>query len=330
MGIETNVGRARLCKGTNEKTEAEITSMGDRGGGCFGAALDYATLMRECETLSQKHASIRMEYLGNSLLSRRIPMLSFGKGEKSVLYVAGHHASEWLCGWVLLRFLYDIAECDTMGRCVFGQSVKTISENRRIYVVPILNVDGVELQIHGNDSRNPLIERLLRANGSPDFTHWKANARGVDLNHNYNAGFEEYKAMEIDNGILGASHAKYSGEYPESEPEVAALCNFLRYTAPSLILTLHSQGEEIFGGDIEGVKNGLSIGRRLAEMSSYKLSVPEGTAAYGGLSDWYTREMKLPSFTLECGIGENPLPLSDGEQIYRKLRRALFTAPLMV
>jgi len=300
------------------------------GGGCFGSPLDYTALLPECERIAQKHSTVRYSYLGNSLLSRKIPMLSFGCGGKSVLYVAGHHASEWLCGWVLLRFLYDIAECEAMGRCVGAYPVRSICENRRIDVIPILNVDGVELQIHGKDPRNPLTERLLRANGSSDFAHWQANARGVDLNHNYNAGFEEYKAIEAGAGILGASPTKYSGEYPESEPEVSALCNYLRYTAPSLILTLHSQGEEIYGGDMLGVKNGLSLGKRLAETCAYKLSSPDGTAAYGGLSDWYTREMKLPSFTLECGVGENPLPLSDGEGIYAKLRRALFDAPMMV
>lgn len=329
MGRGTNGGMGEYCERAHESAEGDMTSR-ERCGGCFRLPLDYATLLYECERLGGANDRVRLSYLGNSLLSRKIPMLSFGKGKKSVLYVAGHHASEWLCGWVLLRFLYDIVECESMGRYIAGQSVRTIAENRCIHVIPILNVDGTELQIHGNDSRNPLMQRLLRANGSSDFTHWQANARGVDLNHNYNAGFEEYKSIELGAGIFGASPTKYSGEYPESEPEVSALCNFLRYTGPSLILTLHSQGEEIFGGDTSGVKNALSIGRRLAEQSSYKLSSPEGSAAYGGLSDWYTREMKLPSFTLECGVGENPLPLSDGEEIYRKLRRTLFEAPMMV
>lgn len=65
-------------------------------------------------------------------------------------------------------------------------------------------------------------------------------------------------------------------------------------------------------------------------MTSYKLCEADGFAAYGGLSDWYTDEMRLPSFTLECGKGENPLPLSDGEGIYARLRRALFTLPATV
>ena len=31
---------------------------------------------------------------------------------------------------------------------------------------------------------------------SDDFSHWQANARGVDLNHNYDSGFYEYKKIE--------------------------------------------------------------------------------------------------------------------------------------
>lgn len=298
---------------------------------CFASPLDYETLLCHAEVLCDTYESVSLSYIGNSLLSRKIPMLCFGEGEgRSVFYIAGHHASEWLCGCVLLHFLYDIAECEKNFKTVYGINPYYIRKNRKIYVVPSLNVDGIEIQIHAVSDENPLKDRILRANGGEDFTHWQANARGVDLNHNYNAGFEQYKRLELEAGIVGSASTRYSGEYPESEPEVSAVCNFLRYTAPSLILTLHSQGEEIFGGNITKVKNGLRLGRRISDMTSYKLCEADGFAAYGGLSDWYTDEMRLPSFTLECGKGENPLPLSDGEGIYARLRRALFTLPATV
>ena len=63
-------------------------------------------------------------------------------------------------------------------------------------------------------------ERRRRAVPDGDFTHWQANARGVDLNHNYDAGFLEYKQIEAEQGILGGGPTRYSGECPESEPEV--------------------------------------------------------------------------------------------------------------
>jgi hypothetical protein len=33
---------------------------------------------------------------------------------------------------------------------------------------------------------------------------------------------------------------------------------------------------------------------------------------------------------LECGLGENPLPFSDFNKIYLKIKRALFTLPILI
>jgi g-D-glutamyl-meso-diaminopimelate peptidase len=77
----------------------------------------------------------------------------------------------------------------------------------------MLNPDGVDLQIKGIEAGGILSERLLKMNGREDFSHWQANARGVDLNHNYDAGFHEYKKLEKENDIC-AGATRYSGEYP--------------------------------------------------------------------------------------------------------------------
>ena len=297
--------------------------------GFFSAPLSYAALIEKCESISRTCPGIRLTYIGNSLLSRRIPMLSLGDGEREVFYCAGHHGSEWLCSSVLLRFAAELGELAAAGRSVFGISLSYLCRIRRISILPMLNVDGTEISLYGAGDDCPTAERLQRANGSSDFTHWQANARGVDLNHNYNARFYEYKELERAEGMYSAAPSRWSGEYPESEPETACLCNYLRYRAPRLVLSLHSQGEVIYGdtGEVEGAD---AIASRLSAYTGYALDTPEGGASCGGLCDWYRAEMHLPAFTVECGRGENPLPLSDGEGIYSRLRRALFCAPAMV
>lgn len=298
--------------------------------GFFDAPTGYDVLMDKCRRIAASYPCIKLEYVGNSLLSRRIPMLSFGKGSgKEVFYVGGHHGSEWICSALLLRFMAELGALERAGRTVWGISLPYLAETRRITVVPQLNVDGTEIAIHGIASDCPTRERLERANRSADFSRWQANARGVDLNHNYNARFYEYKELERSEGIFSASPTRWSGEYPESEPETAALANYLRYNAPRLLLSFHSQGEEIYGdtGEIEGADG---IAARLSAYTGYRLAKPEGGALCGGLSDWYRAEMKRPAFTFECGRGKNPLPLSDGEGIYSRIRRALFCAPTLV
>jgi g-D-glutamyl-meso-diaminopimelate peptidase len=86
-------------------------------------------------------------------------------------------------------------------------------------VIPMLNPDGVEYQIHGVEENNPLRERLLEMNdGSEDFSAWQANARGVDLNHNYDAGFAEYKQLEKEQNIKKARPRDIAVSVPKANP----------------------------------------------------------------------------------------------------------------
>ncbi len=316
------------CKGSECRVEDDILS--DGFSRWLEAPYDYARLCEVCEAIVKKYPHVRLTYIGNSLLSRKIPMLSLGEGEKSVFYIGAHHASEWVCTPVLLKFMCEAADYEQKGGYVYGSSLGFLCRQRTLNVLPMLNVDGVELQIHGEDTQNPLRERLVRANGGEDFSHWQANGRGVDLNHNYNAGFAEYKKLERELGIIGCAPTRFSGEYAESEPEVAAVCNYLRFTAPSLVLSLHSQGEVIYAPNYECVRHGAQIAERLSALTGYKREPPCKLASYGGLCDWYTAEMKLPAYTFECGSGENPLPVSAAADIYRKIRQALFVSPMMV
>ena len=57
--------------------------------------------------------------------------------------------------------------------------------------------------------------------------------------------------------------------------------------------------------------------------------MPKGMAANGGLKDWYIERFGRPGFTVEIGLGENPLPIGDFEAIYEKLKPALARAVVM-
>ena len=134
------------------------------------------------------------------------------------------------------------------------------------------------------------------------------------------------------NDILKGAPTRFSGEAPESEPETAALCNFIRFQNDLRgIMTLHTQGEEIFykSGGVEP-KCSVAIAKRLAKLTSYRLSDAEGLASYGGLTDWCVQKAGIPSFTLECGKGENPLPISQHSLIYLNLKNALFAFPTLL
>ena len=290
--------------------------------------LDYSLMMKHIDGFIEKYPFISVSFLGSSILGKSIPIIKLGEGERFVLYVGSHHGAEWMTSAILMRFINDYCELYRCERSPYGQFIHEMRTS--IYVVPMLNPDGVDISINGADSAGVLKERLISMNGgSEDFLRWKANARGVDLNHNYDAGFVEYKQVEPSLGIFGGGPTKYSGEFPESEPEVGALCNYLRFNENiKAVLTLHTQGEEIYySSGSKTMPRAESIAKYISRMCGYSLGIPTGSAAYGGLTDWMICRLARHSFTLECGKGETPLPLDSFFSIYSGLRELLFKFP---
>ena len=300
----------------------------------FPSPMDHEAMMRCLDLFTRRYDFLSVYPMGTSLHGRTIPMVRIGneKASRTVLYVGAHHGMEWITTILLLRFINEYCEHYKGHRRIFNINPEYLFRSRLLCIVPMLNPDGVELQIHGPGDA-PNRDKLIEMNhGSEDFSHWQANGRGVDLNHNYNAGFAEYKELERASDILRGAPTRFSGEYPESEPEVGALVNYLRFDdSVKMILTLHTQGEEIYytSGGICPPK-AKNIARLLSGMSGYTLSEAEGMASYGGLTDWAIRERNLPSFTVECGKGVNPLPLHTKFSIYTAIREMLFTAPILI
>jgi g-D-glutamyl-meso-diaminopimelate peptidase len=46
------------------------------------------------------------------------------------------------------------------------------------------------------------------------------------------------------------------------------------------------------------------------------LSDPEGVASYAGYKDWFIQDWRRPGYTIEVGLGKNPLPISQFNKIY--------------
>ena len=295
--------------------------------------IGYQTMMDIINTFGEKYDFISIGYLGKSIFGRDIPLIKLGEGKRKILYVGSHHGSEWITSGVLLRFINEFCELYQSCGNVEGIRPDILFKNTEITVIPMLNPDGVELSVNGLTKDNVLYDRLLLMNnGQQDFSRWNANGRGVDLNHNYNFGFSEYKKAESEQGIPNGAPTRYSGEYPESEPETGYLCNYIRFQRDFCgALTLHSQGEEIYYkcGDYSP-KNAETIVKYLSGICGYTATSAQGMAAYGGFTEWFIKEFDRPSFTIECGKGINPLPIKDLPMIYLKLRRVLFETPIIL
>ncbi|MBQ5320669.1 MAG: gamma-D-glutamyl-meso-diaminopimelate peptidase [Oscillospiraceae bacterium] len=260
--------------------------------------------------------------IGKSVLNRKIDAIKIGDGENIVLYAGCFHPIEDLTVNLLLKFLWELSKKYESFEHIAGINIRNALEGRSVVIAPLINPDGLEIRREGPSAAGnyrSLIEGITN-----DTFYWNANARGVDINHNFDAGHDILKKMEEAEGIFGPAIKKYGGPYPESEPESRALCDFCRNNNVISVSAFHSQGEEIYytyNGDIP--YRSTLIAKILSSFSGYKLILPEGTASHGGFKDWFIKEFSRPGFTFEIGKGENPLPLEDLDSIYLKIYEAL-------
>lgn len=271
----------------------------------------------------EKYPSCDAGIIGRSILGRDINYYKFGIGKRHIIVVGAHHGMEYITSYALYDFIDFILEKSEQGSTFCGINLDIFLRLFTFWVVPCLNPDGTELCTVGA-YKNPLEERQARMNGGEDFSHWQANARGVDLNHNYDFGFAEYKEIENREGIR-PGRTRFSGEYPESEPETKSLASLARTLMPSLVVSLHTQGEEIYSSPKEArVSNAAA---RIAAAVGYSVAQPDGHAAFGGFCDYTGGVLGIPSFTVELGRGENPLPHSAMKSICDRTRKLLVLLP---
>jgi len=279
----------------------------------------WAVLQRDVQGLKARYPFIETGVIGRSVLGKDLYYLRLGTGPRTVMYNAAHHALEWITSPVLMKFAEDYAKASALGQQLKGFRPADMWSDVSIYIVPMVNPDGVDLVIDGLQSGNPYHDDLIRwNNGSTDFSQdWEANIRGVDLNHNYDAAWEQSKQAEEAMGITGPGPTRYSGLYPESEPESRAMADFTRGKDPELVMAYHSQGEVIFW-DFENLAplEAEVIGKKLSSLSGYRLASPEGIASYAGYKDWFIQDYRRPGYTVEVGQGKNPLPISQFDTIY--------------
>lgn len=279
----------------------------------------YDILERDIIGLKSRYPFIETGFAGKSTLGRNLYYIRLGTGPNQVFYNGAHHALEWITTPVLMKFIEDFLTAYIENKPLRRYNPREIWEDSSIYIIPMVNPDGVDLVLNGLQPNNPNFNELIRwNNGSADFsTDWQANNRGVDLNHNYNAAWEESKAAEAVYGITGPGPTRFSGPYPESEPETATLVNFTRSHNFRLVLAYHSQGEVIYWNFMNMASpEARAIGEAFSRDSGYALGQTTGIAAYAGYKDWFIKEFGRPGYTIEVGQGTNPLPISQFDEIY--------------
>ncbi|WP_079908571.1 M14 family metallocarboxypeptidase [Paenibacillus sp. 32352] len=286
----------------------------------------YEELLADIAELEQRYSFLEAGHAGRSVLGKSIPVLRIGTGDCPIHVNASFHANEWITSLLAMKFVEDLAQACANKESLYGMDVDQLLGQTTLWVVPMVNPDGVEL-VHGRMApESPIYAQLLDWNhGSADFSGWKANARGVDLNDQFPAGWGEEKERR---GVTAPGPRDYGGDQPLSEPEACAIAELTRSRDFRMVLALHTQGEEIYWNyrDLEPPESE-EMACRLSLVSGYiPIKLTDSDAGY---KDWFIQEFRRPGFTIEAGLGVNPLPLSQFPAMYVAVARMILEAMAM-
>ncbi len=234
-----------------------------------------------------KHFKGQKGVIGFSCQGRPIYCFKVKKTSRPVIIVqCAIHAREHITTRLCLKLIEDFVRFGRRGA---------------VYFLPLINPDGVNIA----ENFNPL---------------YKANARGVDLNVNFDARWGTGKS-----NVQVAGAENYIGEKPFSEPESKALKDFTLRVLPDLTLSYHAKGEEIYFEFFQK-KNFFrdkTIANAVANVTGYKVRSTPFSA--GGYKDWCISKLKIPSLTIEVGKDSLKHPLRKGalKDIYKKNKLVL-------
>lgn len=285
---------------------------------------NYYLMISNINLLKKKYQFLKVGTIGNSVLNRKIPYIKIGTGKKQILYQSSIHANEWITALLSMKFVENFSKTYIMDEDIWGFRAKNIFKNCSLYIIPMMNPDGVDL-VTGylkKDGKKYIKAREI----SEKYTKiqfpsgWKANINGVDLNLQFPAGWKKAKDIKFLQGFTNPAPRDYVGTLPITEPEAIALYNFTIKNDFRLTISFHSQGKVIYWKYLNFIpKNSFEIANKFSKVSGYELDETPTSASFAGYRDWFIEKYNKPAFTVEVGLGENPLPISQFNEIYREI-----------
>jgi len=171
----------------------------------------------------------------------------------------------------------------------------------------------------------------MKPGSSDNFTRWKANIRGVDLNRQHSAGPKGWeKHKNAPKTPRKPWFEEYPGPGPESEPESRAVAGLIRQGGFDLVLSYHSSGNCFYWYFFQDHLHGSSIMERdrrivqaMSEYSNYTAFPPERESGNPAshLTAWVVHDLKIPCITVEIGkFTTGYLKMADLSSIWPRTR----------
>lgn len=260
---------------------------------------DYAEATQFLKDLHQQHADITsLISIGKSLENREIWALQINttpdalkKGISSkpgVIFMGNHHAREHLSAEIPLL----LAEHLLKNRS--DSKIGGLLDTRDIWIIPMVNPDGVEYDIATGNYR--MWRKNRRDNGDGTW--------GVDLNRNYG------HMWGTGGSSKSGSSDVFMGPQPFSEPETDAIRQFVKDRVnTTVLLSFHTFSELIlypWGHKYDSVEKSddLAVFETMAKtMTAWNGYTPQQASdlyiASGDTTDWAYGELGIFAFTFE-------------------------------
>ena len=111
---------------------------------------DVPVTSESCDRMIQQivaaYPFCRTEVIGTTAFQRPLRTLVIGSGQRKVIYSASHHANEWITTLVLLKFAEEFAQAIAENGVIYGIEAQKLAQAATVYMVPMVDPDGVRLQ----------------------------------------------------------------------------------------------------------------------------------------------------------------------------------------
>lgn len=292
-----------------------------------------AILKQNLTSLIMNFPFLNIQTVGRSIMNNDIWVIKLGNGPKQVFYSASIHANEWITTTLLMRFIEDYSNAYVSNSKLFGYSIRNLFKTTSIFIMPMVNPDGVDLVTTTIPTNSPSYKMAKEISANfpsiPFPSGWKANIRGVDLNLNYPAGWKQAVKNKLKKGIDEPGPRDYPGPNAVSEIETKNMINFTKLFNFDMTISLHSQGKEIYWSYLnKKILKAYEIGKKMERVSGYKLCEPSFYSSFAGYKDWFIDKFNKPGYTIEIGKGEEckSLPLEKAIEIYNEVEEILLVA----
>jgi len=273
--------------------------------------------------ISARYPDVTWTNAGTSVLGRDLLCAAFGNGyAHQVFYNASHHANEWITTPLLVNFLEQYAKAVYYNKEIFQTPAADLFAYSRLYMMPLVNPDGVDLVNGDIVDENVLTNTKRIAGRYPNISYpagWKANISGIDPNLQYPAQWEKAREIKFAQGFTTPAPRDFVGDRVLQIPESNAVRNSTLGKDFKLTLSYHTQGRVIYWkySDFEPAHS-KEIGEVFAAVSGYELSLTPADSSYAGYKDWFIQTYDRPGYTVEVGQGTAPLPISQFDKIWNE------------